>query len=126
MTDASTSFHEPVELLTAETMEARRGIVTLVEELEAINWYAQRIDATDDPHLKAVLVHNRDEEKEHAMMTLEWLRRRDPALDAQMRAYLFTEDDIVDSGEGAAEAEPPVAAPVAAGSLEVGSLRGGM
>lgn len=126
MTDASTSLHEPVDLLTAETMEARRGIVSLMEELEAIDWYAQRIDATRDPQLRAILEHNRDEEKEHAMMALEWLRRRDPALDAQMRTYLFTEVDIVDaeeSAEGGAD-QVPAAATEADGALAIGSLRG--
>lgn len=126
MTDASTSFHEPVELLSPETMESRRGIVTLVEELEAIDWYAQRIDATQDPQLQAILAHNRDEEKEHAMMALEWLRRRDPALDEQMRAYLFTDVDIVAAEDGADAAHSAaVETPVAAGGLGIGSLRAG-
>lgn len=125
MSDASTSLHEPVELLTTETLEAQRGIVTLIEELEAIDWYEQRIDATQDPQLKTLLAHNRDEEKEHAMMALEWLRRRDPALDAQMRTYLFTEGDIVvqeQSSEGDAPAEPP-SEPPADTTLGIGSLR---
>src|SRR5690625_3749997 len=121
MTDASTSFHEPVQLLTQETMEMRRGIVTLMEELEAINWYAQRIDAARDPQLKALLAHNRDEEKEHAMMALEWLRRRDPALDEQMRTYLFTDIDIVAAEDTGGDDD----APVSNGSLNIGSLRGG-
>lgn len=127
MTDASTSFHEPVELLNAETMESRRGIVTLLEEFEAIDWYAQRIDATQDPQLKAILAHNRDEEKEHAMMALEWLRRRDPALDEQMRTYLFTTGAIADAdgaGESAVDDTVDVA-PDADGSLGIGSLRAG-
>lgn len=130
MTDASTSFHEPVELLSAQTMETRRGVVTLLEELEAIDWYAQRIDATQDPQLKAILAHNRDEEKEHAMMALEWLRRRDPALDAQMRTYLFTEADIADAeadtDAAAVDAAPSSAAMAltATGDLGIGSLRG--
>src|SRR5699024_8482554 len=126
MTEASTSFHEPVELLTQETMEARRGIVTLMEELEAINWYAQRIDAARDPQLKALLIHNRDEEKEHAMMALEWLRRRDPALDEQMRTYLFTEADILAVEEDAEDdADGAPATAPASGALAIGSLRGG-
>lgn len=125
MPDASTSFHEPVELLSPDTMEMRRGIVSLMEELEAIDWYAQRIDATRDPQLKAILAHNRDEEKEHAMMALEWLRRRDPALDAQMRTYLFTEVDIVDAEEGEPDdtGEPATDILDAGGSLGIGSLR---
>lgn len=129
MADASTAFHEPVELLTPETMESRRGIVSLLEELEAIDWYDQRIDATQDLQLKAILAHNRDEEKEHAMMALEWLRRRDPALNEQMRTYLFTEVDIVDAEEDqegeANETEHTLAnAPATDGTLGIGSLRG--
>lgn len=125
MGEASTSFHEPVELLSEHTMETRRGIVSFMEEFEAVDWYAQRIDATKDPQLKAILAHNRDEEKEHAMMTLEWLRRRDPALDAQMRTYLFTEGDILAAEENAMS-EHEEAAPTASsdGSLGIGSLRG--
>lgn len=95
MAESSTTLHEPVGMLTVETLEIHRGIVSLMEEFEAIDWYAQRIDATADDQLKAILTHNRDEEKEHAMMTLEWLRRHDPVLDAQMRTYLFTDGDIV-------------------------------
>ncbi len=124
MGEASVSFHEPVELLSADTMEPRRGIVSLMEDIEAINWYNQRIDATESAQLKAILAHNRDEEKEHAMMSLEWLRRRDPVLDAQMRAYLFTEGDIV------AEEEQETGDTALAegggssdGSLGIGSLR---
>ncbi|MES1924899.1 ferritin-like domain-containing protein [Salinisphaera sp. T31B1] len=125
MAESSGTYHEPIELLSAETLEAHRGIVSLMEELEAIDWYSQRIDAADDPALKALLAHNRDEEKEHAMMTLEWLRRRDPALDAQMRTYLFAEGDIVDA-EDAAMTDTGAAPGTAAGdgSLGIGSLRG--
>ena len=76
------------------TIEAHRGITSLIEEFEAVDWYAQRVDATSDPELRAILEHNRDEEKEHAVMTLEWLRRRDPVLDAFLRQYLFTDGSI--------------------------------
>lgn len=126
MTDASTSFHEPVEQLRPETLEARRGIVSLLEEFEAIDWYDQRIDAAQDPQLKAILAHNRDEEKEHAVMTLEWLRRRDPSLDAQLRTYLFTDGDILEAEEQAVDAneETGMDVPTANGSLGIGSLRG--
>jgi uncharacterized protein len=67
-----------------------------MEELEAVDWYNQRVDATEDEALAKVLAHNRDEEKEHAAMVLEWLRRRDPVLDAHLRTYLFTEGDITE------------------------------
>lgn len=124
MADSSTSFHEPVELLSEHTLETRRGIVSFMEEFEAVDWYAQRIDATQDPQLKAILAHNRDEEKEHAMMTLEWLRRRDPALDAQMRTYLFTEGDILEAEEQAMPNGGDDTSAAADGSLGIGSLRG--
>jgi len=125
MTDASTSFHEPIELLSSKTMESRRGIATLLEEFEAIDWYDQRIDAAEDPQLRAILAHNRDEEKEHAMMTLEWLRRRDPVLDAEMRTYLFTEGDILAAEEAATGNgnDTQGSTPPADSSLGIGSLR---
>jgi len=76
-------------------MDRHRAIVSLMEELEAVDWYDQRIDAARDPELRAILAHNRDEEKEHAAMVLEWLRRRDPKWDEQLRDYLFTDKPIV-------------------------------
>jgi ferritin-like protein len=75
-------------------MEYHRAIVSLMEELEAVDWYNQRIDGSEDSELRAILTHNRDEEKEHAAMALEWLRRRDPELDRFLRQYLFTEGSI--------------------------------
>jgi len=127
MAGSSDSFHEPVELLSAETLEAHRGLVSLMEELEAVDWYSQRIDAAQDPALKALLAHNRDEEKEHAMMTLEWLRRRDPALDEQMRIYLFADGDILKAEEkamaGDDTAAPSGGGMAADGSLGLGSLK---
>ena len=92
---AHEGYHEPVEELTAETRDMHRAILSLMEELEAIDWYQQRIDTTADAEMKRVLAHNRDEEKEHAAMTLEWIRRRDPVFDKVLRTYLFTEGDIV-------------------------------
>ena len=96
---ASEGLHEPIEKLSAETIDYHRAILSLMEELEAVDWYNQRVDATDDPGLAKVLAHNRDEEKEHAAMTLEWLRRHDPKLDQQLRTYLFTEGDITEVEE---------------------------
>ena len=95
----SEGFHEPIEKLSPETLDRHRAIVSIMEELEAVDWYDQRVDATDDPELAAILAHNRDEEKEHAAMTLEWLRRRDPALDKQLQTYLFTEGSILEVEE---------------------------
>jgi uncharacterized protein len=106
--------------MRADTANNHRAIRSLMEELEAIDWYAQRIDASDDPQLKAVLIHNRDEEKEHAAMVLEWLRRRDPVLDGYLRRYLFTEGPIEEIEERLEE-EPGPRADVS--GLGIGSLR---
>jgi len=86
-------YHE--SNLREETRDMHRAIVSLMEELEAVDWYNQRVDACQDPELRAILAHNRDEEKEHAAMTLEWIRRRDPAFDKELRDYLFTDKPIV-------------------------------
>jgi ferritin-like protein len=67
-----------------------RAITSLMEELEAVDWYNQRMDACKDDELRAILQHNRDEEKEHAAMVLEWIRRKDPVLDKELKDYLFT------------------------------------
>lgn len=87
-------YHEPVEQLSAKTRDMHRAIVSLMEELEAVDWYNQRVDACTDPDLKAILAHNRDEEKEHAAMVLEWIRRSDPRFDKELRDYLFTDKQI--------------------------------
>jgi ferritin-like protein len=98
---ASEGLHEPAEWLDEATIDHHRAITSLMEEFEAVDWYDQRVKATKDPTLAAVLAHNRDEEKEHAAMTLEWLRRRDPKLDAVLRLYLFTEGPITEIEEAA-------------------------
>ncbi len=90
-------YHEPVNELSGETRDYHRAIVSLMEELEAVDWYNQRVDACQDPALKEILAHNRDEEKEHAAMTLEWIRRRDPVFDEQLREFLFTDKPITHS-----------------------------
>jgi len=115
----SAGLHEPVELMTDEVVDRHRAIVSLQEELEAIDWYDQRVAATKDTSLAEVLAHNRDEEKEHAAMTLEWLRRHDPELDRVLRLYLFTDAPILglEAEGGGQEGE-------ADGSLAIGSLRG--
>jgi ferritin-like protein len=91
---ANEGYHEPVDELSPETRDMHRAIVSLMEELEAVDWYNQRVDACQDPELAAILAHNRDEEKEHAAMVLEWIRRQDPAFDKELRDYLFTEKEI--------------------------------
>ena len=98
---ASEHLHEDPVALGAAVIDRHRAIRSIMEELEAVDWYDQRVAATSDPELAAVLAHNRDEEKEHAAMTLEWLRRRDPALDRHLRTYLFTEGSILEREEAA-------------------------
>lgn len=92
---AHEGFHESVDDLTQYTRDMHRAIQSLMEELEAVDWYQQRVDACKDPELRQILEHNRDEEKEHAAMVLEWIRRRDPRFDKELRDYLFTDKPIV-------------------------------
>jgi hypothetical protein len=91
---SSVGYHEPVSELSDETRDMHRAIVSLMEELEAVDWYNQRADATKDPELKAILEHNRDEEKEHAAMVLEWIRRKDQTFSNELKEYLFTSNTI--------------------------------
>ncbi len=91
---ANEGYHEPIEELSDETRDMHRAITSLMEELEAVDWYNQRVDACKDDELRAILAHNRDEEKEHAAMVLEWIRRRDPSLDKELKDYLFTDKSI--------------------------------
>lgn len=128
----SEGLHEPAELLDAGVVDRHRAISSIMEELEAVDWYDQRVAATDDGTLAAVLAHNRDEEKEHAAMTIEWLRRNDAAFDRYLRTYLFTDADIVaveraaehGSGDhGSGDHADHAAAPGWDGSLGIGSLR---
>lgn len=88
---ANEGYHEPVGELSDAARDMHRAIVSLMEELEAVDWYNQRADACRDRELKAILEHNRDEEKEHAAMVLEWIRRHDPVLSQELREFLFTE-----------------------------------
>ena len=91
---ANEGYHEPIDELSDATRDMHRAIVSLMEELEAVDWYNQRVDACNDAELKAILAHNRDEEKEHAAMVLEWIRRQDPAFDKELKEYLFSSDRI--------------------------------
>jgi uncharacterized protein len=91
---ASVGYHESIEDLSDETRDMHRAIVSLMEELEAVDWYNQRADACKDKDLRAILKHNRDEEKEHASMVLEWIRRNDPAFSKELKDYLFTTKSI--------------------------------
>lgn len=87
-------YHEPIDELTDETRDMHRAITSLMEELEAVDWYNQRVDACKNDDLKAILAHNRDEEKEHAAMIMEWIRRKDPSFDKELKDYLFTTKKI--------------------------------
>jgi uncharacterized protein len=125
MAGSSAGLHEPADSLSPELINRHRAIVSLMEELEAVDWYDQRVAATGDDSLAAVLAHNRDEEKEHAAMTLEWLRRHDSALDGHLRTYLFTEAPVTEVEAGASPpATSGAAPPAAAGSLGIGTLKG--
>jgi ferritin-like protein len=128
---SSESLHEDAEKLGPVVTDQHRAIVSIMEELEAVDWYNQRAKATDDRELRAILEHNRDEEKEHAAMALEWLRRSDPTFSGHLKTYLFSEGSItrieaVVQHGGAANAgasdggEPGVSED---GSLGIGSLR---
>ena len=125
MAQSSGSLHESPDVLAPETVDRHRAIVSLMEELEAVDWYDQRVDAAADDELRAVLAHNRDEEKEHAAMTLEWLRRRDPGWNEQLRNYLFTDKAILEVEEAIDEAEKSESPepPSGEGSLGIGSLK---
>ena len=101
MPQASTTLHEPVEKLKPETINFHRAMVSLMEELEAIDWYRQRAEACSDSQLRAILEHNMNEEIEHASMALEWIRRNVPKFDEALRTYLFTTGEITGLEEAA-------------------------
>lgn len=109
-----TDYHEPTEELSGPDRDLHRALTSLKEEIEAVDWYHQRVVTCSDDSLSPILAHNRDEEIEHAAMTLEWLRRNMPRWDAMLRKYLFTEEPIV-----AIEEE---ASGTVGGSLEIGRI----
>ena len=123
MTDIA-GLQEPENRLSPETADRHRAIASLQEELEAIDRYDQRIDATEDVELASVLAHNRDEEKEHAAMLLEWLRRHDPILEGDLRTYLFTNAPVTEIEAGGETRVPDTGGPATAGTFGVGSLKG--
>ena len=112
---AGETLHEERSELGAELLDRHRAISTVMEELEAIDWYDQRIKASSDAELRAILTHNRNEEKEHASMLLEWLRRHDAEFDTHLRYFLFSTGPIREK-PGETSHEPD-------GSLAIGSLR---
>jgi hypothetical protein len=123
MAGSSASLHENEQSLKPATIDRHRAIVSIMEELEAIDWYDQRVEAATDAELKELLAHNRDEEKEHASMMLEWLRRRDPQLNEHLRTYLFTKGSLLEIEEQAEGKSGDGESSAGDGSLRIGSLR---
>ena len=117
----STGYHEAN--LSAEAKNIHRALASTQEELEAVDWYNQRADVADDPELKEILLHNRNEEIEHAVMLLEWLRRTVPAFDAQMGTYLFTKQPVTEVEELGGEGDPETPAETSSGTLGIGALK---
>ena len=118
---ASENLHEDAGTLGPDIIDQHRAIVSIMEELEAVDWYNQRAKATVDDELRGILEHNRDEEKEHASMVLEWLRRHDPKLDLNLKKYLFSDQPVL-AIEAAAGGADGAGAPES-GSLDIGDLR---
>jgi hypothetical protein len=122
---SSESYHEPIELLSEGTKNMHRALVSLREELEAVDWYQQRAEACSDTDLAAVLTHNKNEEIEHAVMTLEWIRRHSPVFDKNLKTYLDSTGPITEveaaamagGGDGGNQSETST-------SLGIGSLKG--
>jgi ferritin-like protein len=120
---SSENYHEREDVLSEETKNLHRAIVSLKEELDAVDWYQQRAEACSDPELRSVLMHNRNEEIEHAMMVLEWIRRHDRVFDVNIATYLNTAGPIVGIEKqqtGGAESSKG-----AGSALGIGSLKGG-
>jgi ferritin-like protein len=126
---SSETYHEPLELLSEDTKNMHRAIVSLKEELEAVDWYQQRAEACTDDELRGVLVHNKNEEIEHAMMNLEWIRRHSEVFDSNVKTYLQSKGPIlaVEKQQTAAETGAATSASGASGAsgLGIGSLKGG-
>ena len=120
---AAEGYHEPYERLSPETQDMHRAIRSLMEEFEAVDWYQQRVDACKDDELRAILAHNRDEEKEHASMVLEWIRRHDAVLDTHLKNYLFKSGSITSQEEAGKEGGKGEAASAIANPQSIGSLR---
>ncbi|MEJ2545644.1 MAG: hypothetical protein P8Y99_16390 [Calditrichaceae bacterium] len=102
---ASGQLHEKKEELSTKVVDAHRAYLSLIEEIEAVDWYSQRADVTEDEELKRILVHNKNEEIEHACMMMEWLRRNQPGWSDKMHTYLFTQREIVQVEQNEDESE---------------------
>ncbi len=101
---AHEGLHEEERDLSKKTLDMHRALVSLQEELEAVDWYRQRAEACGDAQLKSVLLHNMRDEIEHAAMLIEWLRRSDNDFEGQLNTFVFNNGDIVEA-EAKAEAE---------------------
>ncbi|MGK2871107.1 MAG: encapsulin-associated ferritin-like protein [Alphaproteobacteria bacterium] len=121
------SLHESTDTLTPQTIDRHRAIASLMEELEAVDWYNQRVDAAGDTALRDILAHNRDEEMEHAVMIIEWLRRNNPTFHGFLQTYLYTSGSIVGREATQDEEMAPVGEPTSGceQGLGIGSLREG-
>jgi len=122
MAESSNTLHESG--LSPEALDRHRAIVSVMEELEAVDWYGQRAEVAADPELRAILEHNGDEEREHAAMLIEWLRRNDEGFASHLAEYLSQPGSIVGRESGREEKralEPTVAR--GDGSLGIGSLK---
>lgn len=115
-------YYEPAGDLDSRTRAISHGINTLIEELEATDYYNQRISTCEDADLRALMAHNRDEELEHAAMAVEWLRRQLPRFDRELRAYLFTAGDLLALEEGVS-AEETADGGSASDGLGIGKIR---
>lgn len=116
-------YHEPVELLDAKALDISRALNSLKEEVEAVDWYNQRVVASTCPELKAIMAHNRDEEIEHAVMTIEWLRRNMDTWDEELKTYLFKTGSITELENDAMNPDNSPNTKADNSSLEIGDLK---
>ena len=127
---SSESYHEATELLSEAARDQHRAIVSLREELDAVDWYAQRAEATTNEELRAILLHNRREEIEHAMMVLEWIRRSDATFAENIQTYIGSSGPITEleaetqGGAGTADKAGAPRRATSSTSLGIGSLKG--
>ncbi len=117
------NYHEPVEELSQEARNFSRALNSLKEEIEAVDWYHQRVVTSNDPELASLMAHNRDEEIEHACMALEWLRRNMPGWDEELRNYLFKDGSITGNEEGYKGGDNAAPAGTKTDSLGIGKIK---
>lgn len=116
-------YHEPFELISDEVKDITRAINSLKEELEAVDWYNQRADLATNSELKSILEHNRNEEMEHAVMIMEWLRRNMDGWDKEMQNYLFKTSPITNLESGAVQKDDPKETVSLGTSLNIGNMK---